>query len=478
MTITLPERAHRPPAGLSPAQRVLAAETLIAAAIFLGLALWTLGAGLRDWDEGVYWQSLRALTRGEPLFSSVFASQPSGFYYALLPFYLAGHSIESLRIAVLLLTSAGLVAIYFAGRFLAGHEVGLVSVLLLATSPLFIHQSTVAQADAPAVGLAVVAVALALAAGQAGGRKRWALAAAAGLTLALATGIKLFGALAIVPILIALVSARPRRLSTWAAFAGGLLVGFALIALPIAVAPATALRELFFHGAGSQSFHFSTANLGLLLLTRELPLEALAVAGALVAAIRRDSRILAPLAWAIVSVAAILVYQPLFPHHLVLLPPSLALTAGVGFASLRQSAPLTTAAITAILLAAVAGIEVGARDAWQVAKPDIRDQTLAAAVRAESRPGDFVITDNLFAVALADRDVPSPLVDTSHQRTDAGLLTVNDLDAAANRYGVKLVLVDGNRLTSIPGFSDWLVAHYHALREVEPGATLYSRTAS
>ena len=130
------------------ARRVLAVAALIGVAIFLGLALLTLGAGLRDWDEGVYWQSLRALTRGETLFSSVFASQPPGFYFALLPFYAAAHSIESLRIAVLLMTSAGLVAIYFAGRSLAGQEAGLVATLLLATSPLFVLQSTVAQADA------------------------------------------------------------------------------------------------------------------------------------------------------------------------------------------------------------------------------------------------------------------------------------------------------------------------------------------
>ena len=128
--------------------------------------------------------------------------------------------------------------------------------------------------------------------------------------------------------------------------------------------------------------------------------------------------------------------------------------------------------------AQVPGIGISVRDALQVAKPDVRDQTIAAAVRSESLPGDFVITDNLFAVALAGRDVPGPVVDTSHQRIDAGLLTVNDLDAAANRYRVNLILVDGSRLTSIPGFSAWLAAHYRALREVEPGAILYFRTAS
>ena len=459
---------------------------LIGVAIFLGLALLTLGAGLRDWDEGVYWQSLRALTRGETLFSSVFASQPPGFYFALLPFYAAAHSIESLRIAVLLMTSAGLVAIYFAGRSLAGQEAGLVATLLLATSPLFVLQATVAQADAPAVGLAVVAVAFALASASSppslGGRWYLALAAASGLTLALATGVKLFSALALIPILITLIKARPHRISTWIAFAAGLLVGGTLIALPAIAAPAAAWREVTFHGA-STSFRFSTANLGLLLRPRELPLEALAAAGAVVAIIKRDRRILAPLAWAIASVGAILFYQPLFSHHLVLVPPSLALTAAVGFASISLpravSLPLSrTFGVAAILLAAAIGIGISVRDALQVAKPDVRDQTIAAAVRSESLPGDFVITDILFAVALAGRDVPGPVVDTSHQRIDAGLLTVNDLDAAANRYRVNLILVDGSRLTSIPGFSAWLAAHYRALREVEPGAILYFRTAS
>ena len=468
------------------ARRLLTVATLIGVAIFLGLALLTLEAGLRDWDEGVYWQSLRALTRGETLFSSVFASQPPGFYFALLPFYAAAHSIESLRIAVLLMTSAGLVAIYFAGRSLAGQEAGLVATLLLATSPLFVLQSTVAQADAPAVGLAVVAVALALASSNPRpsleGRWHLAFAATSGLTLALATGVKLFSPLALIPILITLVRARPHRISTWVAFAGGLLVGGTLIALPAIAAPAAAWRELTFHGASTRSFHFSTANLGLLLRPRELPLEALAAAGAIVAIMKRDRRILAPLAWAVVSVGAILFYQPLFSHHLVLVPPSLALTAAVGFASLSLPRSGTfvasAAAVAAILLAAAIGIGISGRDALQVVKPDVRDQTIAAAVRSESLPGDFVITDNLFAVALAGRDVPGPLVDTSHQRIDAGLLTVNDLDAAANRYRVNLILVDGSRLTSIPGFSAWLAAHYRALREVEPGAILYFRTAS
>jgi hypothetical protein len=81
---------------------------MTAVAAFLAIELSVLHAGFRDFDEGVYWQSLRALGRGEPLFGTVFASQPPAFYYAMLPFYLVGHSIFALRIGVLVLSAAGL----------------------------------------------------------------------------------------------------------------------------------------------------------------------------------------------------------------------------------------------------------------------------------------------------------------------------------------------------------------------------------
>ncbi len=42
-------------------------------------------------------------------------------------------------------------------------------------------------------------------------------------------------------------------------------------------------------------------------------------------------------------------------------------------------------------------------------------------------------------------------------------------------HGVKLVVVDRNRLTSIPALRTGLRRTYHALLVVEPGATLYSR---
>src|SRR5205823_9860724 len=63
-------------------------------------------------------------------------------------------------------------------------------------------------------------------------------------------------------------------------------------------------------------------NLGYVFLRHELPLEALGLAAGVLALIRRDRTVVIPLAWAVVSMIAILGYEPIFPHHLVLLTPS------------------------------------------------------------------------------------------------------------------------------------------------------------
>jgi 4-amino-4-deoxy-L-arabinose transferase-like glycosyltransferase len=449
---------------------------VLGCALFLVLQAWLIHAGSRDYDEGVYWQSVRAMVRGEPLFQSVFASQPPAFYYALLPLYLVSHTLAALRITVLLFAIVGLGAAYVAGRLLAGPLAGLVALLLLASSVIYIHEAVVLQADAPAVAMMLVAIALTIAATREGARRARALAALAGLAFALALGIKLLGAVALVPILLCFFLPRrqPIRMLAW--WAAGLVGGLVLVLLPTIASPGAAFEQLVTsHLAAGQATHGNLrGNLGLLIQLRQFPLDGLALLGAAIALWRRDFRILVPLGWTIASLIAILVYHPLFPHHLVLLPPALALTAAVGFADVALWRPVWTPVATAAVLAAGAiGLTVGVRDTQRGLIPNGHDRGVAAAIRAASKPGDFIISDNPFAVALANRDIPGPIVDTSHQRAEAGQLTVADLDSAKDYYGAKLVVTDGGRLQSVPGFSDWLSAHFRQIGTVGKNAALY-----
>src|ERR1700674_1060920 len=429
-------------------------------------------------DEGVYWQSLRALARGEPLFSSTFASQPPGFYYAFLPFYQFAHSLMGLRVGVLLFGLAGLVATYVGARLLAGDLAGLLALLLAATSAVYVHQSAVLQADGPAVALSTVAVALALAAVRTDGRMRELLAASAGLTLALAVGIKLLGAISVVPIALVLLGAtRGRGRLVAAAIAGGLLGSFVIL-LPALAAPGAVFDQLVLVHlrAGVAEKGDLGGNLRTLLLQREVPLEVLAALGALVAGLRRNRTIVIPLAWVLASVLAVLFYHPLFAHHLVMLSPALAMTAAVGVRNLGELGRAALVAAGALVLATAAtGAVVAVGEARMALRPDPHDAELTAAVRVASRPADFWISDNAYAVAAADRDIPGWLVDTSGQRTEAGLLTVRDLEAARVRYDVAWVLVDGPQLDRVPGFRPWLDAHFRAVQSLGGGAVVYQR---
>ena len=458
---------------------------------FVAAEATVLGARIRDYDEGVYWQSFRALSRGEPLFRSIFAPTPPAFYYTLLPFYRVAHSLTSLRLGVLVFGVIGLAATYIAGRLLAGDLAGLVAVILAATSPLYLTQSAVLLADGPAVAMSVVAVALILLAVRSDGRMRDALAVAAGLALAISAGIKLLGVLTAVPLLILLLGApRARGRLILFTIVGGLLGSVALL-LPVLGSPSAAFDDLVLSHlrAGQAVAAGPAANLKLVLLRREEPLEALAGIGALMAMLRRDRGVIAPLAWVAVSLVAVLFYKPLFPHHLVMLTPPLALVAAVGLApsltrfwrgrekpvgEREKFARVRAIVIVGLVLAtAGAGAFIVARDTRQVLAADLHDAEMTAAVRAVSRPGEFWISDNPFAVAAADRDIPGLLVDTSGQRTAAGLLTAADLEAARVRYDVRWMLVDSFRLPRVPGFLEWRDAHFHAVQNLGGGAVIY-----
>ncbi len=457
-------------------RRSLAIIAIAAVIAFLALEILSLRAGFRDYDEGVYWQTLRALARGAPLFSSVFASEPPVFFYSLLPFDLLGHSIAAIRLGVVFFGAVGVVAAYLGGRWLAGNQAGLAAAAMVATAPFYLDQAAIVQSDGPAIALALLAVALIVGAVRQTGRAELILAAASGLILALGVGTKLSAVLAAVPV--AIVVLGNRRFGAAIALVCGGLAGAILVLVPVASAWPAGYQQLVQSHliAGSLLHRSVSVNLPNLVLPREIPLEALAAAATVLAIARRDWRVVAPLAWGATTVVAILLYQPLFLHHLVQLVPPFALLVGIGVANVWSwRPPLPAAAAAALLLVSAYGISAGIRHTATALAAGGHEAQLAAALRASSKPGDFVISDNQFAAALADRDIPPPVIDTSRQVIADGLLTITDIDAAARRYAVGVVLVDGDRLSGMPGFRQWLADHYVLATALGDHAGLYRR---
>ena len=173
---------------------------LAACDVALMLALQTLQGRSVDYDEGVYWQSLRAMASGHPLFGSVFSSQPPLFLLSVYPFYMIfGQSLSAARLALIIFSLAGVTGTYVAGRALGHRTIGAVACLLLSLDPLYEHGAHTLQAELPSIALQVWAVACAALAMRATGRRRGSLAACAGVLLGCALLTKLFAIAALVP---------------------------------------------------------------------------------------------------------------------------------------------------------------------------------------------------------------------------------------------------------------------------------------
>lgn len=136
------------------------------ALIALGLWMRLHDLGLpfdRDgYDEGVYWQSLHAMSNGYGLYSQIFYSQPPFFLLSLFPFYtLFGHTLWAARLGVAIISLFGLLGAFAIGRALGGRIGALLALLLFVVDPSYLAQSQVIQAEAPSVAFSFLAVGMA-----------------------------------------------------------------------------------------------------------------------------------------------------------------------------------------------------------------------------------------------------------------------------------------------------------------------------
>lgn len=467
-----------------------------------------------DYDEGVYWQSLRAMAHGQPLFTGVFSSQPPFFLLGLYPLYLVfGQTLTAARLAVALYSLAGVIAMYFAGRRLAGSWVGLIAALLLAVDPLYVTESHTLQAEAPAIAFEVIAIAFALSAPGAPGRRRLWLAACAGVALGLGVMVKLFDVVALVPVLAYL--AQPvletsrdeqgdlrwpsrnelgdglrRAAPMCAVCVAGMLAAILVVALPFAANWGAAYDQVIrFHLVAGQTATGSLrGNVSAIAHVRgEYPLWLAAAGGAFLAVVTRRW-IYAPIAlWLLASFALLAQQQPLFQHHIALLVPPLVLLAGLtpsAFVGARigARAPGATTlvrwasllALALALFAGVAGVFISVKNDSRAAQA-VPDSTLqiASMLAAITIPSDYVVTDDQYIAGLADRNVPPQLVDTSLVRIQAGYLTAAQLERIITATDSRTILFASGRFDQIPGFRAWVEAHFTAVPQVGDGHMLY-----
>ena len=514
---TKKEQAHRP-----DWQTILFWTVVIALfAIAIAMRLFKLGLPFdRDsYDEGVYWQSLRAMGAGHGLYGDIFYSQPPLFLLSTYPIYaLFGASLWSARLGVAVVSLFGLVGALLLGKALSERLGAGAALLLAVVDPLFLAQSQTIQAEASSVAFSFLAMGLAFYWWKyPSGMRGLLLAILTGVTVALSIMCKLLGVSLLVPVVMlmlarlwlgvpervgaglapALVAGRRTRVRhspisadrgdrvrrPYLSVAVGIvafLLTIALLALPFFgsfqamwsgvvtfhIEAGTLLRNNPQLGGSGNTAKVGTALASFLTLT--------ALYGCAVALLRRDWRVLPLLGWLLATGFLLWRQVPLFPHHFVSLTPPLIALAIVGIAPSidnQRAGHKTTVSNATVLLTGVAIILILFTSMLD-ARTDLLYYRTATArgvdglAQLEARvaadldraitPGQQVVTDAQFIAGLANRDTPPALVDTSMVRIETGSVTLAQLEAITAQPQVHAVLFFTGRF-GLPS-----VAVYHA----------------
>jgi len=514
-----------------------------------------------EYDEGVYMASLRSLASGHALYAQVYCGQPPLFLLSLLPWYrLFGATLFAARLGVALYSLIGLVAAWWLGRMLGGRRTGLIALALLAFDPLYLMQSRSVQAEAPALACMLLAVALAVWAWQSVGARhaasasavprdawqwlaspdarQWWQPALVGAVFAAACMIKLFVLLALIPIAALLLAPdwgemarawltqrqQPTRAQmeqawhanwpTLAASAGAFILVILLIFFSQADPRAEWAQVVGLHASAAGSFGSRLDNLGTFVgMWWDFPLLlAGGYAGWLGWQLRRWPAVLF-VAWGIISILALAVQVPLFPHHLALIPPPFILAAallpglmqgqteqlaserarhegqpqalggsgqpcGAGRRQPQGIAPTDHLCVSSLILATLLGIAfitslVQQNTAAQHPPTDVVQ--MANDVSVLTQPDDLVVTDDQMIAVLAGREVPAPLVDTSGVRIASGALTTRQVMAVATDPRVTAIVWYSGRFDHLPGLRSWVTHSFIRAIDYGNGRALYLR---
>jgi hypothetical protein len=521
-----------PPPGKQRRRAFFLELGLLGAILLLGLLLrlWHLSALTDNYDEGVYWSSLRAMYAGNGLFSPVFSSQPPFFLLSLYPLVAVfGPTQVAARMGVVVLSLLGVLGMYLLARRLGGPWAGLGAAVLLACDYLYLLQSQTIDAEVPSVALLMLAVAAAAYAD----RYPWQAASLSGAATALAILEKLFAVAGLAAIaalwvtyLIAFERALPamlqetsQRSSTAArwrlphrqtihraavllgAYMIGLVVAGLLVFLPYLHQLQSVYQQVIaFHLVADQRYASTVSQNPQILLdaTNEYPLAILALLGLLVGVLRRRWYLLTALVWMVAALAILLRQAPLFPRHLVLLAPALALSAALGLTPAAETLSAEARIISARLRRFDARWTTRTSKVFFIGLPvfllaayllfNVQDFALyplgpvktaahlsqiANDLQHLTTPQQQVITDDQYIAALADRNVPPELVDTSEVRITTGYLTTEQIIGIAEQPQIGAILFYTGRFDELPGWRDWVEQHFRLVRTYGNGQNLY-----
>lgn len=417
---------------LAPRGDFIALSLVLILAVLLGLR--ASHAGL-TYDEGTYLLSVLDIEGGQKLGTQVFAPQPPLFYDLVrLSGRLFGHDVADVRKGIVLVLLSGVVGAYLLVGGLVGRWAGIAAAAFIVVAPPVPLDAARVHADLPALALTLLALGLAAPPPRA---ERGAVFVAflAGVTLVVASGVKLTALIGVVPITLLLVrSPRPRARVAAAVIGALLTLAIVLIVYRDALDALWSSLVDYRRAARRTPNLVSAREIVDIILDPHAAFTVALVVGAVSTALRlvreRSIATVSTIAPVILLVflggLALATYRPLHLNHLVLASVLLAVLAatllGWGANALPGGAQRVIA--VAVMLLALGALSQG----WRRVGTELEHQppdTISLAERlAQLTPASsLVVSDNPGIAYLARRRTPGALVDTARLRFDTGSLT-------------------------------------------------------
>ena len=456
---------------------------LLFALFVTAVSHWSIAYQL-DLDEGLNLMKGALVAKGFGLYSEIWSDQPP-----VLTFLLA--DLE--RIFPANVTAARALVLVFSGLLLwslfrilfrsEGRACAWLAMAALASLGAFQKLSVSVMIGLPAVALAVMALDQVLA--GAFDNKRWRYCLA-GVLFALSLQTKLFTA-TLIPTLVLATCLQAGKLAPWRMRAPNLaLLSVSTIAVFVTIAAVTGepiFSQLIVpHYRVSGSYDLSRLEgFSRLIIDLSSKIPAVVVIlftlGLIATLAATKVTRLIPIVWLISGFLILSLHQPSFPHHLVLLYPSIAWISSLSINLARvETRRLAIAVICVLLLVSIGVSRAFNRRAENEASARSDAWSFPAELRKAS-PDSWVVADILMDAYRAGRLVPPELAVWSGKRVMGGYLPADFLIAAIQKRRPETILL--RRFQQPQRFVEYLESTYvEACSPALPGTRCYIRARS
>lgn len=411
-----------------------------------------------DRDEGVNLMKAALVADGYFLYSEIWSDQPPVLTFLLALLVKAfGNSIAAPRLLILLFSCALLGALFRLIRRLEGMPVAVLAVACLGLDYLYARLSVSVMIGLPAISLAVLSLTLLLSDSQRPGLARLGASA---LLMALSLQIKLFTVTLLPMLILALFLApgeKPGRDLTWRSEPFPLAAKWVLILLAsfIAVAflsdlnPVRDTLDPHLKAAGKSLIDFEEVQKIFKSLQKDVYFLYLVPAGLFFAGFLRRKTVWIPLSWFLASFLALIVHNPIWYHHGMLLIPPLCWICGLSarafprlfpggenfFSDGRLPTLKQSKAVQFLLFVTLIIIIAGQTRVYALFhKPKERDLAVAELVRKYKPRTRWMVTDRPIDAFYNDIAIPPPLAVYSKKRLNSGLLSGAAIIKYMERY--------------------------------------------